>query len=151
MTATLKRELEITLETALMLAEPDTSIPALAERIYNSEPRLMAECQRVWALERITWMLYRRQQTATASRQLCLPGFENLPQRITLKNGTRRALRSATLPLLIEFRDVLSRRRTARFHAVERLITLVAEYDKTHPDITVGEVIGLEAMKQERK
>lgn len=151
MTAALKRDLEITLETALMLAEPETPIPALAVRIYDSETKLMAEVGRIWIIERITWMLYRKRQSSTSSRQLCLPGFELLPQRITLKDGTRRALRSATLPLLVEFREVLSRRRTARFHAVERLITLVAEYDKNHPDITVGEVIGLEALKQERK
>ena len=151
MTAALKRDLEITLETALMLAEPDTPIPVLAQRIYDSDPTLMAECQHIWALERIIWMLYRKQQAATSSRQLCLPGFENLPNRITMKDGRRRALRSATLVHLIEFREVLAKRRTARYHAVVKLIALVAEYDKTQPDIQVGEVMALEALKKERK
>ena len=36
----MERELEITLEAALPLAEPGTPTSSLAERIYDSEPRL---------------------------------------------------------------------------------------------------------------
>ena len=59
-TKTQNRDLEITLETALLLAGPETSIPELAERIYDSEPELVAQLQRAWMVERFTWLLYRR-------------------------------------------------------------------------------------------
>lgn len=150
MTAELTRELELTLETALLMAEPETPVKTIAERLYDSERVLMEKIARSLVIERIVWMLYRKRQRFTAANQLCLPGFEGLPARITMKDGTRRALRSATLELLQEFREVLLKRKGARLLAVEKLITLVAEYDKTHPAITVGEVIALEIERTRR-
>jgi hypothetical protein len=151
LTATLKKELEITIETALMLAEEGTTIPALAERIYNSEPQLMGECQRLWALERIRWILYRKKQRIASKNQLRLPGFENLPRVITMKDGRRRVLKNATLDDLREYRTVLVNANNDRIEALDRLIALVSKYSKREKKrlITVEEVITAERKSQE--
>jgi hypothetical protein len=151
MTAELIRELELTLEAALLMAEPETSVRTIAERLYDSESVLMEKIGRSLVVERIVWMLYRKRQRFTAANQLCLPGFEGLPARITMKDGTRRALRSATLELLQEFREVLLKRKGPRLRAVEKLIVLVSEYNQTFPGIVVGEVINLEIERTRRK
>lgn len=147
MTTSLKRDLEITLETALMLAGPDTPIPALAATIYDSEPTLMGEVGRIWIIERLTWMLYRRRTNVPSEKQLVLPGFTNLPRRMTLKDGSRPFLMQGTLKDLQEFREVLLKRRPARLRAVERLIELMGEYAKLRAGITVAEVMLAEAAK----
>jgi len=151
LSATLSRELEVTIETALMLAEPDITVPKLAERIYDSEPKLMAECQRLWALERIRWILYRKRQRIAAKNQLRLPGFENLPRLITMEDGRRRILKNATLDDLREYRAVLMKGRTDKIEALDRLIALVSKHSKREKKrlITVEEAIAAERKDQE--
>jgi hypothetical protein len=155
MTKSLKRDLEITLETALML-DAKTPIPALAKKIYDAEPELVESVKEEFIIDRFTWMLYRKHRKAKAVArisQMTLPGFEGLeklPLRITLKNGTRPELRDATLQQLKEFRFVLWSRRDSRIPTLDKLIALVAGYSKpgAGSKITVGKVIDAEKAKQ---
>ncbi len=148
--ATVKQELDITLETALMLAEPGTSIPALADRLYDSEHELIEKIQRPWIVERLTWLLYRKQRNIPAAGQLLLPGFPNLPRRMTLKDGRRPFLMQGNMKQVQEFRDVLLRRKRSTLAAIEKLLILMAPYAKERPGITVVEVLTAERQKQER-
>ena|ERR1700679_2993935 len=151
LTATVKQELEITLETALMLAEPGTSVPALAERVYDSEPELMEKIKRAWIVKGLKWMLYRKQRNVPADDQLTFPGFPKLPRRMTLKNGSRPFFMQGNFKQLTEFRDVLLKRRGARLEIVERLIVLMAPYVEERAGITVAEVLLAERGKQDDK
>lgn len=138
------QQLEIILETALMLAAPGTSIPSLAERIYDAEPDLVQQIQRPWIVSRFEWMLYRKQRNIPVEGQMTLPGIPRLPVRMTLKDGTRPFLMQGNLKQLQEFRDVLSKRKGARLRAVEKLIALMTAYAKTRSGITVAEVLNAE-------
>ena len=150
LTTTLQRELEITIESALMLAEPDTTVPVLAQRIYDSSPELMAQCEKYWALERIAWMLYRRKRRLLARRnQLTLPGFENLPRLLTMRDGTRKNIKAATLPELLEYREVMTKNNRSKLEDLDRLISLVSKHSRRHPRITVMEAIEAEQEKQQ--
>ncbi len=155
------QELEIALESALMM-NPKTPIPKVAEQIYDSATDLVDFFQRPWMVDRFKWLLYRHKQRARIRAQsqelpgynLTLPGcegIEKLPIRITLKNGKRPELRSATLAQLKQFRAVLLERRDSRIAALDKLIALVSEYATQNQKITVSDVIAAERQKQEWK
>ena len=146
MKTALRRELEITLESALMLS-PDTPIPTLAARIYDNDRALIEQFQRDWIIERLTWMMYRRRQVSRNQDQMILPGFESLPRRLNMTDGKRVPLRRANLESLAEYRKVLLARRDRRLETLDRLIDLVRQYSKKKkdPGITVAEVFALEA------
>lgn len=157
MKAQLNREVEITLETALMLA-PDTPVSELARQIYTTEPGLVAQVQKEWVIERFIWMLHRRRQRIKNQDQLILPGFELLPRRITFIDGSRGRLRGATLKELLEFRKALINQPIAlqnkliarmdrKLAALDRLIELVRSYSRKNPGINVAEVFTREAAK----
>lgn len=144
--ATLLRDLEITIESALMLS-PDVPTAALAERIYDSDPELMERIQRTWVIERLVWMINRRRSRVSQGNQLPLPGFEKLPRRMVIKGGKRVALRYATVKQLRQYRGALWKKRDSRIEVVDRLIELVAGYASEHPGITVEEVMQRELDK----
>jgi len=150
MTEALSRELEITLDAALMLAEEGTPIPVLAQRIYDSEPELIAEFRESWIVARLTWLLYRKQQNAAAGNQLLLPGFEALPRRIELKGKKRGSLRGAGLEELLQYRRILVARRDKRLEPLDRLIELMRPYAKPGLSTTVADVMAKEMAKLER-
>lgn len=141
LSAALKREVEITLETALMLAESGVSIAKIAERVYDSEPALVDQLKRPLILERFVWLLNRRRQHTPSQKQMLLPGFPTLPQRITLKNGKRPFLMEANLSHLKQFREVLLKRKGARLVIIEKLIEFMAPYAAQTPGITVARVV----------
>jgi hypothetical protein len=149
LTKALSRELDITLESALMLAEDGTPIPALAERIYDAEPALVAQVQRPFVVERFTWMLYRRQQRAASGNQLPLPGYESLPRRIELKDRKRGALRAAGLQELLQYRQILVVRRDKRLEVLDRLIELMRAYAKPGKTMSVADVMAQEMARLE--
>jgi hypothetical protein len=140
LTPSLKHELEIVTETALMLSEPDISIQKIAERIYDSEPALMEQIRRPLAIERLMWLMNRLRQHTPSQKQMVLPGFPNLPRRITLKNGKHPLLMASNMRKLQEYRDVLLKRGRARLTIIEKLIKFMAPYTAKDPGITVGEV-----------
>lgn len=145
----LKQELEIALESALMLAELGTSVEKLAERIYDSERVLIEKVQRMWVVTRLIGMLKRKQRMIPAKNQLTLPGFARFPQIIRLRNGSRPPFINATLSQLCEFRDVLLKRRPPHLKTVEKFIELMAGYEQRRPGITVAEVILAEKTKSD--
>lgn len=154
-----QQELELALESALMM-NPKTRIPALAEQVYGSKTDLMEFYQKPWMVDRLKWLLYRNKQRARIRAQslempgynLTLPGcegIEKLPIRITLRNGKRPELRSATIAQLRQFRAVLLDRRDSRIAALDKLIALVARYAAQNQKITVADVIDAERKKQD--
>ena len=145
----LEEELDIVLETALMLAEPGTSLSALGQRIYDSESRLMAQIHRPWIVDGLIWRLRRKKANIPVQDQMSLPGFPILPIRATLKNGKRPYLGDATIKDLREFKNILAKRKSSRLRTVERLIELMAPYAKKNPKITVTGVIRSEYDKQQ--
>lgn len=151
LSATLQQELEITLETALMLSEPGVSVPILAERIYDSEFDLMDKLKRPWIVKGLKWLLYRKQKRMPAEDQLTFEGFPTLPRRMTLKNGRRPFLMQGNIMQLQEFREVLLRRRGARLATIEKLIALMAPYAEERAGITVAEVLIAERGKREQE
>ncbi len=152
MIASLKRDLEISLETALLLAEETTTLNELASRVYDSEPALMEQLRRPWMVERLRWLLARKRQRIKPDNQLPLPGFEHLPRRLTMKDGSRTPLRQAQITDLREFKDVhikRAERNDHRLRELDALIELMGPYVKTSPGIRVIEVMDKEKAKQE--
>ena len=142
-----KQELEIVLESALMLSAPGISLPALAKRIYDSERALIEKVQESFVLERLIWMLSRKRSYLPAEGQYVLPGFHNFPERMTFKDGRRLLFIQGNFGQLLEFRDVLLKRRRPRLFVVEKFISLMEPYAAKRGSITVGEVILLEKAK----
>ena len=147
LSATVQQELEITLETALMLAEPGTSVPVLADRIYDSEPALVEKVKRSFIVKGFKWMLYRKQRHIPAENQLTFEGFPELPRRMTMKDGRRPFFMQGNLKQLQEFREVLLKRKGARLETVERLIILMTPYAEQRASISVAEVLLAERTK----
>ena len=147
LSATVQQELEIVLEAALMLSEPGTSVPVLADRVYDSEPELMQKIMRPWLIKGLKWMLYRKQRRMPVEAQTTFEGFPMLPRRMTLKDGKRPFLMQGNIMQLQEFREVLLKRRGARLATVERLIVLMTPYAQERPGITVAEVLIAERTK----
>ncbi len=141
LTAALKRELELVLETAMMMADPGVSLHTIAERVYDSEPALVEQIGRPLAIERFLWILKRRRAHTPSQNQMLLPGLPNLPQRIRLKNGKRPFLMQSNVKQLKQFRQVLLKRKGARLVIVEKLIDFMAPYAAKRSTITVAEVV----------
>ena len=148
LTMSVQQELEIILDSNLMLVGPDISVPALAERIYDSERTLIEQIQRPWIIARLTWMLYRKTANLPGEGQYTLPSFPVFPTRMTLKDGTRVNFIHGNFSELIEFRDLLRKRRRPRLAVIEKFIPVMAPYAEKRKSITVGEVILLERAKQ---
>jgi hypothetical protein len=136
-----------------MLADPETPVPVLAQRVYDADPPLMAECQKHWALERIAWMLYRNRQRQRMKNhdQLRLPGFELLPRLVTLKDGTRKLIRYATLAELEQYRNVLGTKHKAKIAELERLIALVKSFAGDRRNVTVDDALVAQEKAQQPK
>lgn len=147
----LKHDLEIAIEASIML-NPETAIVELAKRIYNSEPELMEQVKETLLIDRLIWMIGRKKQALAAAEQMPLPGFEDLPRRITFKDGRRAALRHADLDQMKAYRQLLAERQDKRLDAVDRLIVLMVEEQKrTRGRVTVADVIAAEKKKQDWK
>ncbi len=144
------RELEIVLETALMLAAPGTSVAAIANRIFDSERELMQQIQRPWILARLEWMLHRKKHDLPAEGQLTLPGMPRFPVRLTLKDGGRPAFMKSTFRQLKEYRGVLLKRKSPRLRLVDRLLEIMRPYAKKDRKITAQDVILKERARSAR-
>lgn len=142
-------QLRLVLENALILAPPDASILAIAERVYDSEPQLMARLRRPWMVERIVRMLGRRQSRQIPEKQLPIPGFEELPRRIVTtkeppagKTKPRKIwLKDATLQQLLEYRKVLVKLRDVRLEDLDKLIAFMRAHVGKRRKVTVGMVV----------
>lgn len=117
-----------------------------AENFFDAHPKLMQQVQKPWAVERLTNLIKHRNQrgwpSGTESQQFVLPGFENLPRRIFLPNGTRKPLDSATVGQIREHLHMLRRRFSEhpKIKRVEAILALMLKYSKDQPRITWLEV-----------
>lgn len=148
LTAALKHELELAVETAVMLAVPGTSDNQIAEGLYDAEPALMEKLARPLVIERMIWTMKRRRQHIPSPDQLSLPGLPNLPQRIRLKDGSRPLLMQSTIKQLREFRQILMKRKGYRLRIVEKLIDFMTPYAVKKSTITVAEIVARESGSQ---
>lgn len=149
----LKKELNVAVESALLFAAKDVQPLDLAKRIMLSEHELIGKVQEYLILDRLISLITRKVSGKTSSPQLELPGFESLPYRISI-HGERTVLGEATLVQLKSYRDALqnqNRKHSAKIAPLERLIRLVAPYDAKKRNITVAEVAIAEKRKQERQ
>jgi hypothetical protein len=168
--ASLKHEIDVIIETTLMLAPKGVQIKELARRAYASERKIFDQAQETWVLDRIIWLLTRKRQTITSvdptnatSEQYMLPGMERIPRRFTMRNGRRIARENAVLSEVREYRASLlnlitNQRNTLvakdptkdpRIVALDKLIELMLRYAKPGKmGVTVGHVISAERKKQ---
>jgi hypothetical protein len=123
---------------------------AIVERIYDSEPELMKEYQRQWSIDRMLWMIARERRERIAgggreeivSTQINLPGFEDLPQTIFLRNGRRQKLDYANVTQITEHVAMLKARmeRSPKIIQFEAMLKVMRKYSATTPDIRWIEV-----------
>ena len=120
----------------------------IAERIYDTNPELMAELSRPWCLDRLLWIIGRRRVSAWRNRaievypQLVLPGFEGLPRTIFLRNGSRKKLDDATATNVSEHIKMLKARikTSTKIQRMEAVLGLIQKYSRDEPGITWAEV-----------
>ncbi len=120
---------------------------AIVERVYDSEPQLMAEYQRQWSIDRMLWMIARERRERYAgggpdapeivSMQINLPGFEDLPQTIFLRNGRRQRLDYANVTQVTEHIAMLKARmeRSPKIVQFEAMVKVMRKYSDKQPDI----------------
>lgn len=123
---------------------------AIVERIYDSEPELMAEYQRQWSIDRMLWMIARERRERIAgsegpeivATQINLPGFEDLPQTIFLRNGRRQKLDYANVTQITEHIAMLKARmeRSPKIIQFEAMLKMMRKYSVNQPDIRWIEV-----------
>jgi hypothetical protein len=105
---------------------------ALAREIYGSEPELMEELKESWMVERLAWHINRKrtERWRENSSQLVLPGFEEMPLRIFLRNGERPRLDYATMSQIEDHVKLLRTRFTnsPRLKRMEAVLDLMRRY-----------------------
>jgi hypothetical protein len=136
-------ELEIIIETSLMLSGRETSLPALARRIFDAEPDLMERLREPWMLARLEGIIKQKRNAIPVEGQLTLPGMPALPRIIRLKNGSRPPFDEATIAQLREYRDILEKRRPPRLRIVKRMIEVMEPYAAKNPKVKVIRVLKL--------
>src|SRR5271157_435712 len=96
-----ENRLDRTLDEAIDLADRDgrrESGLAIAQRIYASERALIEELKEAWMVEKLAWHINRKrgERWRVKSPQMELPGFEDMPRTIFLRNGQRPRMEYAT-------------------------------------------------------
>jgi len=117
---------------------------AIARTIYTAEPELIEELKEAWMLEKLAWHINRKRgdRWRRKSPQMELPGFENMPSMIFLRNGQRPKLEYATTS---DIEDHVKLLRT-RFHdsprvkKMEAVLELMRRHTSQNRGITWGEV-----------
>jgi hypothetical protein len=119
---------------------------ACAENFYDSHSELMEKLKRPWLIERLTKLAKNRKQrgwpNTSKSPQLTLPGFENLPRRIFLPNGTRKILDNATIGQIRDHLGMLRQRALehTKIKQMEAVLALMEKYSTKQPWPTWAEV-----------
>jgi hypothetical protein len=130
------------------------SAQSIAERLYDSQPELMAELHRAWVVDRLVWIIGRKRRSEwrkrpAAEAQLVLPGFAGLPTSIFLRDGSRKSLDDATFTDVREHIKMLKARlkSSPRIHRMEAVLELMQKYAIEKPGITWENVKRLELSK----
>ena len=140
--------LALALQHAASLAEQGDSKAAIANRVYDAEPGLIAQLRRPWMIARMLHILDRLERNQPSDKQMPLPipGL-TLPPRITTgKNQQHKVpLQDATLPQLLAYRRTLKKsvRQTVdrKVEQVTKLIAFMRKYAPKKRGVTVGEVL----------
>jgi hypothetical protein len=156
---TVLKQLEEILDNALIAAAPDAPIRSICEHVIEANSELIDELMEGWRLDYVTRLLrQRRDKLAREQRttQLMLPGFERLPTQITVSNGRRNPLETATYRQLREYLVVLRRRQRTnpRIAQVQNLMALMRKWRKKlrlkkTQGLTVAEAMQREAQGRE--
>jgi hypothetical protein len=123
-------------------ANESLSPSACADEFYRSHPELMDELKRPWIVRRLTKMiehgLERGWPDMQVDTQQNLPGFEDLPKRIFLKNGSRKILNDATIGQVKQHLWMLRDRflNHPKIKQIEAVLELMQKYTKINPKIT---------------
>ena len=155
------RNVEKVVDEAIELAdlgERGITARAIAERIHDSEPGLVAQVSREWIVERLTWMVSRRRRSRWnekfAGRQMMLPDpiFQNLPRTIILRNGQRPRLDTCDAKQVIDHLAALRARygKHPRITQMEAVLKLMKSHATAGKRITWGEVKALESSAREQ-
>lgn len=152
---TLRKEVNLVIETAVMLSDRNLPAEDLAKSIIDRESNLMRQTQECLILDFMTNKIRKMrgliQPLDRPIQQLDFPGFEHIPYRITV-DYERIVLRKATLKnltsYLLDLQNKAQWERNAKIRAVEELIRIVTPYDKKHDGITVGAVMAAENRKR---
>lgn len=144
----LKNELNEALQIDIFSNPVNESLPpsACAEQFYNSHPHLMDKLKHPWLVQRLTKMIKNGTQRGwpklEIDSQLNLPGFEDLPRRIFLRDGRRKVLDMATVGDVRQHLKMLRDRfmQSGKIKRMEAVLELMEKYSKTKPKITWKEV-----------
>ena len=156
----LEKKVTKVIDEALELAYLGGRRPAahkIAERVFDSEPKLMQEVFRLWAIERLTWMMNRRRRELWHDRlpeQMVLPDpiFRDLPQSVFLHNGRRPKLDDCKLPEIRDHLRLLRERYShhARIAQMEAVVELHEKWAAVSRNITWADAKRREAEERAR-
>lgn len=153
-TARLSHQLEKAIENVILESETDTNIEAQTAIVIQENGEIIEALTAEWQFQQVLRMVRKKRleikRKARIEEQYLLPGFEELPERITITNGQRRPLADATYHQLREYLAVLHKRHRAarRVQQIKALMELVRKYQIDEPGITVREVCNREARKE---
>jgi hypothetical protein len=145
----LKNELNEALQLDVYGNPTNDSQPssACAEWFYNSHPQLIEKLKRPWMIERLTNMIKNARRQGwplleMEKQQLNLPGFEDLPRRIFLRNGARKLLDKATIGDVRQHLKMLRDRfkNHPKIKQMEAVLDLMHKYNAEKQRITWKQV-----------
>lgn len=127
--------------------------PAIAARIFESEPELMKELAGPWLIERLTSMIQRERRDAWARRgsqsQMTLPDpvFYDLPTRVFLRDGRRPVLEDCRVRQTEDHLALLRQRLKdhPRVKQMEAVVELHRKWAHVEHGITWGDAMRREA------
>jgi hypothetical protein len=146
---TLEAELNEALQVDIHTNPTNEGLPpsSCAERFYDSHSALMERLKRPWLITRLTNMIKNGMRQGWSKfevekQQLNLPGFETLPRRIFLSNGTRKLLDTVTIGEIRQHIKMLRHRfrNDPKIKQMEAVLALMGKYTSTKPRITWREV-----------
>ena len=141
-------ELASAIRTAAGEADPAAPSRELATEFYESHPDLIADFQRIWVEEKITFLIARQRAAKARERdpQRVL-GFHRMPA-IRLASGKRIREREATLAALKLWRRRIGSITEPAREEIDKRIAFLEPYAKRDRGITLGQALALEAKKR---
>lgn len=145
----LARAIEL-VRNAIILA-PDLPSHALAAQVIEeADHELLSPLGTGLVQTFFVRLIYQERARIARQAQLKLPGFEELPLRISTPEGGRPLLERSRITQVRGYLVVLKKRHHERLRndpkiaLVEALIKRMLKYTRKHPGITVGEIVKLE-------
>ena len=138
-------------EEAIELSHFTKTLITAREVAQDVFPQVGQELKDRWIIERLMRIVKRKREQWAAppkqKQQLNLPGFEDLPRRIFLRDGRRKLLDKATIGQVRESLEMLRRRFSPKIKQMEAVLALMEKYAVDRPKITWGRVKELESVQ----